>query len=174
MALEKIICQVCGSEEFQEAGGVLRCKYCHTGHVKKTETQEILLQTAERELDILHFENAEDEFRDFAEKYPHLSAGYWGQVRAKYGIKYISDYNGARIPVCHAARYEDISEDAAFKKAVEKAETGALKKKYLEEGKKIKETCEEWRETAKKYTYDIFISFKATDNDRRTEDYSDM
>jgi len=58
--MEKILCQVCGSEEMTAENGIFRCKYCKTAHITKTDVQQSLLYTAERELDILHFENAED------------------------------------------------------------------------------------------------------------------
>lgn len=172
--MEKLLCQVCGSEEMLYENGIFRCKYCHTSHIKRTDTEQSLLSTAERELDILHFENAEDMFRDFIEKYPAVSAGYWGLVRAKFSIKYVTDANGKRLPICHASKYEDFSKDPDFQKAIRYAENREIKDRYYEESVKIKETCEEWRETAKKYSYDVFISFKATENGERTDDYTEM
>ena len=173
--MEKILCQVCGSEEMTAENGIFRCKYCKTAHITKTDVQQSLLYTAERELDILHFENAEDMFRDFSEKYPAASAGYWGAVRAKFGIKYVTDVDGKRLPICHASKYEDISKDPDYKKAVRYAESEDLKDKYEDEAERIAETCAEWRETAKKYDYDVFISFKASDeNGGETRDLREM
>lgn len=183
MAYREMLCHVCGSNEFDELGGKLKCKYCKTEYVKEEEESEelrrarALFYSAEKELEVLHFENAEDEFENITKQYPKWSAGYWGIVRAKFGINYVTDTDGKRIPICHASKYEDFSDDPAFKKAVAYAEGEDLKAKYEEEAKKISDTCAEWRETAKKYTYDVFISFKATEDTpekNRTADYSDM
>jgi len=175
-SLEKILCQVCGSEEMIASDGVLRCKYCHTTHVKKTDAEQILLHTAERELDLLHFENAEDMFLDVTRKYPASSAGYWGLLRAKFSIKYVTDIGGKRIPICHASKYEDFSGDPAFDKAISLAEDEKLRAAYREEAKRIAETCAAWRDTAKDYSYDVFISFKATDGETggETKDLREM
>lgn len=183
----KMICEVCGGIDFTEKNGKLICKHCDTTYEKKivNETEEdqrsrTLKWTrhddAEKELrlDPPNFDVAEDKFSDLIAQYPEWSVGYWGAVRAKYGIKYKVDYDGKSIPICYKSSYTDFREDSYFKKAVQFAETEELKNKYITEANKIAATCKEWRESAAKYSYDIFISFKATDENIETVDSREM
>ena len=63
MAYREMLCHVCGSNEFDELGGKLKCKYCKTEYVKEEEESEelrrarALFYSAEKELEVLHFEN---------------------------------------------------------------------------------------------------------------------
>ena len=71
-----------------------------------------------RLLSPLPFDMAEDKFSELIKQYPTWSAGYWGVLRAKYGIKYEIDFDGKTIPSCYKSSYEDFREDIYFKKAV--------------------------------------------------------
>jgi len=186
MRLRPMICEICGGAEFVEKNGVLVCIHCDANYPKHIEESEeakearILrisrLDDAEKELRMSppHFDIAEDKFLELIRQYPEWSVGYWGVVRAKYGIKYELDMNGKAIPSCYKSNYEDFRNDTYFKKAIEFAEAEEIKVKYQSEADRIAQTCKEWRETASKFDYDIFISFKASENGEETRDAREM
>ena len=173
-------CKTCGSYHVRERDGKLYCVSCGAVFALESETKEqrdarILflarLDDAEKCLRISppRFDDAEDMYRDFIKQYPDSSDGYWGLVRARYGIKYEVDIDGSEIPTCYMSSYEDIRQDHYFRLATEKAESNDLHQKYISEGNRIAAVCKEWRDEASKYSYDVFISFKATDDETKEE-----
>ena len=180
-------CKNCGSPHVRESGNKLHCVSCGKIFEKNVETDEerdarILylsrLDNAESYLRMSppNFDEAEDRYRDFIKHYPENSDGYWGLVRARYGIKYETDASGKEIPSCYKSSYEDFRKDSDFMKAVQLAESDALYDRLQEQAKLIAGVCKEWREEAKKYEYDVFISFKATDDStgKPTADTAEM
>ena len=171
--LVKFGCPSCTSPHLRERDGKLHCISCGAVFERNVETAEerdarILylsrLDSAEKLLRMSppRFDDAEDEFRDFIKHYPNHSDGYWGLVRARYGIKYEDDVTG-KIPSCYKSSYEDFRKDSDFMKALSLAENDYIRNYIQEQGELIADICKEWREEAKKYKYDIFISFKDKD-----------
>lgn len=182
---EKIVCEVCGGTELIERNGKLVCRSCDTSYDRIAEkandawVQRITrLDRAEAELRKTppHFEKAEDAFSELIKQYPTWSAGYWGLVRAKFGIKYVRDNASEKvIPTCYkSAGYSDFQGDKDFLKALEYAENDEIKNKYIKEAERIASVCEEWRNKARNISYDIFISFKDNENGIKTEDSGEM
>ena len=168
-------CKNCGSPHLREKENKLFCASCGSVFEKNIETDEerdarILylsrLDDAEKCLRISppNFDEAEDLYNDFIKHYPDHSDGYWGLVRARYGIKYEKDASGKEIPSCYKSSYEDFTADQNFMKALMTAENEKLRLKYMSDAQLIAGVCKEWREEASKYHYDVFISFKATDD----------
>lgn len=187
MDYKGLICEICGGAEFVEKSNMLVCIHCDATYHKQVEEEtdeekeaRILrvsrYDDAEKELRMSppHFDMAEDKFSELIKQYPSWSAGYWGVLRAKYGIKYEIDFDGKTIPSCYKSSYEDFREDIYFKKAIKYAETAEIKAKYQSEGDRIAQTCKEWREKAKAFDYDIFISFKASEDGKETKDLREM
>ena len=182
-------CSYCCSPQLEEQkGGLIYCKSCNRRFEKKIEknieSEEALdarirfisqLGAAEnllRESPPLFYE-AESKFRLFIEDYPDYCDGYWGLVRARYGIKYEKDVNGQLIPSCYISNYEDFREDNDYKTALELAKKEATKDAYYylkDQGYIISDICKEWREEAGKYNYDIFISFKDENKEQGISD----
>ena len=167
-------CKNCFSPHLRERDGKLHCISCGAVFERNVETAEerdarILylsrLDSAEKLLRMSppRFDDAEDEFRDFIKHYPDHSDGYWGLVRARYGIKYENDPNGNKVPSCYKSSYEDFRRDSDFMKALELAENDFIYDALQDQAKLIASVCREWREETKKYNYDIFISFKDED-----------
>ena len=168
-------CKNCFSPHLRERDGKLHCISCGAVFERNVETAEerdarILylsrLDSAEKLLRMSppRFDDAEDHFRDFIKLYPDHCDGYWGLVRARYGIKYEDDVTGRKIPSCYKSSYEDFRKDSDFMKALELAENDFIYDALQDQAKLIAGVCKEWREEAGKYNYDIFISFKATDD----------
>lgn len=166
------MCQVCGAEALvlNEWKKEYKCGACDAVFSIEdsfsADTEALNdLQDAERLLqqNPPSFDYAETQFDLIIRKYPTWSAGYWGRLRAKFGIKYEIDYNKKSVPSCYMETYEDIRENDDFKSALRYA-SPELREVYEEQAARIAEVARIWRENAKKYNYDVFISFKETDD----------
>lgn len=183
MELKARLCPICGSIEVVEKNGCFYCKSCGVTFDKtinreseEEKRQYFLQQNAETELSVSppRFDTALSNYELLIKEFPNWSTGYWGYLRARYGIKYERDTNDKAIPCCYEGEYQDFRNDTYYKKALELAETPELKAKYESEAERIAKTWKEWSEKAKRYDYDVFISFKATDeNGQPTSDLID-
>ena len=186
-SLVKFGCQNCGCRRLIDKNNRLHCTACGLVFSKDSENAEerdariLYLERYEKAETCLRlspprFDDAEDYFRNFISKYPNQSDGYWGLVRARYGIKYEDDASGKKLPSCYKSSYADFTHDPDFIKAINLAESDFIRQNYVAEADVIAKICKEWRKEAQKYQYDIFISFKASDDltKRPTADYADM
>ena len=170
--MDKNVCPHCG-EPFSLDTKLNRyhCRYC--GYVKPfeaTEEEQSLLYAAAQKLRMADFDEARDLYDDIASKFPSSAEARWGIVLCEYGIKYEDDYDGKKIPSCYAARYESFLEDPNYKKALQLADKN-LRNYYESQAKRIEATRKEWVEKAEKEPpYDIFLSFKDTEDGERTVD----
>lgn len=170
------ICNICGAE-YEYRDGKWRCPAC--GAYKPEEIsneEETLLYNAAQKLRLGAFDDAEELYRDITRQYPKNSRGYWGLALAKYGIIYERDYDGKMVPSCYATKYESISGDDNYKKALQYADSDN-KKYYLTQANLIEEVRRKWIEIAEREEpYDVFISYKDSDkenNIERTQDSFD-
>ena len=95
-----------------------------------------------------------------------------GLVLCKYGIEYVDDGKGSRIPTCHRTLPMAIMEDDDFQQACEYADITA-KNIYRDEAKVIDKIQKKILNIAvNEDPYDIFICYKETDDitASRTED----
>lgn len=175
MLLKANICQVCGGK-LKNFGTYFRCENCDTEYrIDESLSQDDMdayfrrlndFEDAERNLDVMppRFDEAESEFERIIRKYPDWSAGYWGLVRSKFGIKFENDLDGKAVPSCYKSTYEDFCDTDEYNMAVELAETEELRQSYIKWAEYIARVTKEWRQTAQKYDYDVFISFKASED----------
>ena len=173
--MEQNICPICGSPYvYEEKTKRFSCRFC--GYIKPREVlpeEEALLFSAAQRLRLADFDGAQEAYEDIASRFPDSPEAHWGLALCEYGIKYEDDYDGKKIPTCYSTRYESLFESAHFKKAVSLADK-ELKDYYESQAKLIERVREEWVEKAKKEPpYDIFLSFKDTDDGKRTEDSYD-
>ena len=169
------ICQVCGGK-LKNFGTYFRCENCDTEYrIDESLSQDDMdayfrrlndFEDAERNLDVMppRFDEAESEFERIIRKYPDWSAGYWGLVRSKFGIKFEIDLDGKAVPSCYKSTYEDFCDTDEYNMAIELAETEELRQSYIKWAEYIARVTKEWRQTAQKYDYDVFISFKASED----------
>ena len=172
-------CEVCGSTSIENCGnGVYKCRSCDATYrvddgLSEKDIENVIhrinaFDSAERQLSINqpNFYEAERQFKKITEDYPEYSAGYWGLLRAKYGIKFERDTNGKAMPSCYIGEYEDIRKSPEYQKAVDYAETKEIKTSYENMAVYIADVAREVREKAAKFDYNIFISFKDSGQDR--------
>lgn len=169
------ICQVCGGT-LKDCGDYFQCESCDTKYridssLSQAEQSALFrkynaFEDAERELKLSppRFDDAEIQFENLIREYPDWSAGYWGLLRAKFGIKFERDSSGDAVPSCYKSTYEDVRDTDEFKKAMELAETPALRESYRSMAAYIADVAEKWRKETQQYDYDVFISFKASDD----------
>ena len=114
------------------------------------------------------FDSAIDEYRLVIHENPQDAEAHWGLAISTYGIEYVEDYRtGKLVPTCRrAVPRESILDNADFKAALECA-APEQRAKYEEQAKEIDRLQKEIiKKIDEEEDYDVFISFKSTDDDR--------
>ena len=173
--IDKNICNICGGNYVPKNGRWV-CEACGAFKPEEINNEELtLIYRAEEEIRCTNFEDAEDTFSHIIELYPEDSEGYWGYLRAHYGIKYERDYNGKTIPSCYNACYESFLQHPYYQKALQKADS-KQKIYYEREAARIDAIREEWIEKAEQEPeYDVFLSYKDSESGpegNKTDDYN--
>ncbi len=163
MSNQQSICNICGAN-YEYRNGRWACPACGAYKPEEITNEETtLLFSADQKLRLSEFDDAEWEFDDIVRKYPNNHAGYWGRLRARYGIKYEEDFDGRRIPTCCATSIESFLSDSDYKKAIELADRKTAEY-YREQAEYIERVRREWVEKARKEKpYDVFICYKDSD-----------
>lgn len=170
--INKNICNICGGNYVPKNGRWV-CEACGAFKTEEINNEELtLIYRAEEEIRCTNFEDAEDTFSHVIELYPDDSEGYWGYLRAHYGIKYEQDYNGKTIPSCYNACYESFLQHPYYQKALQKADS-KQKIYYEREAARIDAIREEKAEQEPEY--DVFLSYKDSESGpegNKTDDYN--
>ena len=175
--MSKNICNICGAN-YEYVKGRWKCIACNVYKEDELSPDEnTLICNAEQQLRLANFDDAEIAFDDIIRKYPNNPAGYWGRLRAYYGIKEEVDFDGRQIPTCFVESIESILDHKDYKKAIELADNDT-RETYIEQAEYLERVHKVWLEKAKnEEPYDIFISYKDTENingkSKRTQDSID-
>ena len=166
---ESNTCYNCGGE-FREIRDRMVCMSCGTYKPREITSEETsLLYSAFQKLRLAEFVEAEQEFDDILQRHPGNAQAYWGRLLSRYGIKYEEDHDGKRVPTCYAPVMESILESSDYAKAIEYADYDTMKA-FRAHAEYIENVRKEWQEkAAKEKPYDIFISFKDSDNENGNE-----
>ncbi len=164
------ICNICGAN-YEYHNGRWVCPACGAYKSEEITNEEVtLLYTAAQRLRMCDFDEAENAYADIVAKYPENSEAYWGRMLSRYGIKYEDDFDGKKIPTCYAASIAAVTDDPDYARAMALADA-ETKAYYEEQAEYVERVRKIWIEKAsKEKPYDIFISYKDTDNRHRTED----
>ncbi len=164
------ICNICGAN-YVSRNGRWVCPACGAYRPEELSNEEVtLIYHAAQKLRLCEFEDAENAYSDIIQKYPENAEGYWGRLLSRYGIKYEDDIGGKKVPTCYAASIESVLEDKDYKRAMALADADS-RANYEEQAAYIERVRKVWIEKARKEKpYDIFISYKDTDNFERTRD----
>ncbi len=112
------------------------------------------------------------EFDKALEIYEHIvmendmdAEAHWGCALSRFGIEYVEDPNTyERIPTCHRASFDSILEDVDYKATIKYSE-GITRRLYQKEAARIAQVQREILELSQKSEpFDVFISFKNTDD----------
>lgn len=169
-------CKMCGGNlEVQENQSVAVCEYCYTRQTlpRLDDEKKIALFTRANNLRIKsEFDKAAGIYESIIAEFRDESEAYWGLVLCKYGIEYVDDGRGKKVPTCHRTLPTSVMDDDDFEQACEYADITA-KNIYREEAKTIDSIQKKILNIAlNEDPYDIFICYKDTDDitGARTED----
>ena len=163
-----IKCKMCGGDlNLVEGSTVCECEYCGTKQTVPSADNEkklTLFGRAGRLLRGCEFDKAAGVFETIVADFPQEAEAYWGLVLCKYGIEYVDDpATGKKIPTCHRSSFDSVMDDANFEQACENTDAVA-RRVYRDEARQIEELRQAILQVSgKEEPYDVFISYKETD-----------
>ena len=171
-----IKCKMCGGDlRIEEGTTVCECEYCGTRQTVPSADNEkklTLFSRAGRLLRSCEFDKAAGVFESIVADFPEEAEAYWGLVLCKYGIEYVDDpATGKKVPTCHRSSFESVLDDPNFEQACENTDAVA-RRVYRDEARQIEDLRQAILQVSgKEEPYDVFISYKETDeNGDRTLD----
>lgn len=159
---------MCGGDLNIEANlNVIECEYCGTTQTVPTADNEKkvnLFNRANRLRLNSEFDKAAGIYESIIAEFPEEAEAYWGLCLCNYGIEYVDDPATAKkVPTCHRASFEKLSNDENFSLAMEYADVIA-QKVYRDEAREIDRIMENILSISKnEKPYDVFICYKETD-----------
>lgn len=173
--MAKFKCKYCGNSLHpQEGQTMITCGRCdevtRIFTVDEEKKQRLLEDAADLRIRCL-FDRAKTKYENVIQEYPNEGEAYWGYVLCSYGVEFqLDSRTGKYLPTLHRISQRSVLQDPYYQKALEKVnpleaedykrialELDRIRKRFLELSQK-----EENR-------YDIFISFKQTDDGTRRE-----
>ena len=171
-----IKCKMCGGDlRIEEGTTVCECEYCGTRQTVPSADNEkklTLFSRAGRLLRSCEFDKAAGVFETIVADFPEEAEAYWGLVLCKYGIEYVDDpATGKKVPTCHRSSFDSVLDDPNFEQACENTDAVA-RRVYRDEARQIEDLRQAILQVSgKEEPYDVFISYKETDeNGDRTLD----
>ncbi len=169
-------CKMCGGDlNVTENMTICECEYCGTKQTLPKNNNEAIANLfirANRLRIHSEFDKAEEIYEKIINLDDKEAEAHWGMVLCKYGIEYIEDpATFERIPTCHRASYEAVTEDCDYLATIENADYNS-REIYEFEAKRIEEIQKRILEKVKNENpFDVFICYKESDeNGDRTED----
>lgn len=164
-------CKICGDTEFIDLGDdIIQCRSCRHKSQKPKQNAELLERANSIRFDTKDFDQAMSLYEEIIRMTPDEAEAYWGLVLCRYGIEYVQDSDGRYLPTCHRTIETSILDDGDYKMVLSKASYDMMEY-YINEAKTIDEYQKKIKAIAQQEEpYDVFISFKATENGVATPD----
>ena len=163
-------CKNCGGELEIVSDGIGRCTSCRSKQPIPKINDEKFNRANKLRLENINFDDARAIYEKIVDENPNEAEAYWGIVLCRYGIEYVKDYTGEYKPTCHRIIESSIEADEDFKKAVSCAPSEQNRVYYIEQARMIDAIQQRIIAIANsEKPYDIFISFKATDDETKEE-----
>ena len=168
-------CKCCGADlHVKEGDKVVTCDYCgSTQTIPSSQDANVLSVYARGNLlrSQGEFEKAYATFSKLLDGESEDAEAHWNLLLCKYGITYVDDYDGRKKPTINRMSMSSILDDEEYRKALSLADAVA-KEQYQEEAASIAKIQDGILQIVQKEKpYDIFISYKETDEfNGRTED----
>lgn len=161
-------CKMCGSNlEIEDSITVCKCEKCGTSQTVpdiEDDKELKLFERAGRLRFNCDFDKAAGIYNTITDSYPEEAEGYWGLILCKYGIEYVDDASGKKVPVCHRISYDSVMDDEDFELVMENSDSES-RAIFREEAKIIEENRKEYIQIAEsEQPYDIYISYRAQDD----------
>lgn len=164
-------CRKCGAELTPQADGVTAvCEYCDSV-LRLPKVDPALFNRATELRQERKFDQAAALFRQCVSQDPQDSESHWNLLLCKFGVEYVEEKDGTRVPTCNGITYDPITEDEDYLDAIRFADELSARM-YAEEGARITAIQQEIIRLANQgESYDVFISYKESDEQgARTED----
>lgn len=161
-------CKMCGSNlEIEDSITVCKCEKCGTSQTVpdiEDDKELKLFERAGRLRFNCDFDKAAGIYNTITDSYPEEAEGYWGLILCKYGIEYVDNASGKKVPVCHRISYDSVMDDEDFELVMENSDSES-RAIFREEAKIIEENRKEYIRIAEsEQPYDIYISYRAKDD----------
>lgn len=161
-------CKMCGSNlEIEDSITVCKCEKCGTSQTVpdiEDDKELKLFERAGRLRFNCDFDKAAGIYNTITDSYPEEAEGYWGLILCKYGIEYVDDASGKKVPVCHRISYDSVMDDEDFELVMENSDSES-RAIFREEAKIIEENRKKYIRIAEsEQPYDIYISYRAKDD----------
>lgn len=158
-------CRNCGGELEPIGKGMGKCLYCRTINSMPNIVSEKFARAERLRREMKNFDSAATLYAQIIAEAPDEADAYWGIVLCRYGIEYVTDQSGESKATCHRTIENKIQNDSDYTIACEKG-TPEQRAYYEKQAKYIDEVQRKILEIAhKEKPYDIFISYKAKDNE---------
>ncbi len=162
-------CERCGAPMRLSDKLHAKCPYCGNEVIFREPKSDRLTQEinrANRLRSESRFADAIREYRLIAEQNGGDAEVLWGLVLCEYGVEYVKDpRTGKLVPTCHRTVRQSILEDPDYLSAL-KAASFEQRGKYEALAKEIDRLQREIaRRTEAAEDFDVFLSFKSTDDD---------
>ena len=164
-------CKMCGGDLILEKGSsVAECEYCGTRQTVPSADNEkkmaLFARANEKRIEN-NFDKAAGIYETIVADFPKEAEAYWGLILCKYGIEYVDDpATGKKIPTCHRASFNSLMDDQDFEMVMKYSDVIA-RQVYQEEARQIEALRKGIIEVScREEPYDIFISYKDTDDNR--------
>lgn len=158
------------------------CQYCGTEYKGTDKDLSYELQSIVSRRQMREFIQAEELCHELIQKSPDLSEAYWQLLLVELGVVYVTE-SGTAKPTFFSYSYTDresILNNENYKKAISNSKNDEDKAFYEEKAKELDSLLKEFFSlVAKESSYDIFISFKKSeqatlsDGESRTIDTPD-
>ena len=175
MVLQK--CKSCGGT-LEREGNYLVCDHCHSRWVIDVadDIHAVARANAWEAIRVSDFEKAVELFEEIILKDKTDHEAYWGLSLAKYSIVYVNDIReGRKVPTCNNITEDSFLNDKNVKTAISLAPS-EIAEDYSRQAEYIDKVRVEWlKKASKEPPYDVFISFKDSDEKgNRTVDSMEM
>ena len=171
--IKRELCPNCNGALTKLPDGKLKCECCLSifDDTAISDDEKALLIIASKLLREGRFDEADKTYRDLLSTYPNNYEAYYGRALAKHGIVFVSDVRagiGKKIPTCYVTNVGSFISDPNYIKAINYAPS-VIADEYKKQGAQIESIIDEWANKASKEKYDVFISFKASEDDTGEE-----
>ena len=161
-------CRMCGGDlDIIEGESVAECLFCGSRQTVPQVDDEKLARLYARALRMLRdceFDKAADAYSQVVSEDPEQAEAYWGLVLSRYGVEYVDDPAGGKVPTLHRCGFEGVMDDPDFELACDYADVAA-RRQYRDEAREIERLREAAMEaSAGQEPYDVFICYKETDS----------
>ena len=161
-------CKMCGgSLNVNEGDRVVECEFCGTSQTITTSDNNKIIELFGRGNQLrteCEFDKAYNVFLQIISKEESNAEAYWNLLLCKYGITYVDDYDGKKKPTINRMSVDSILNDSDYLKTLALSDV-ITRSTYEKEAKEIAKIQENILSIMnKEKPYDVFISYKETDD----------